>query len=333
VSTHTTAPRESGSPLDALRRLPLPRLGGAAGGPLLALIALIVVLSFLSPVFLTERNLTAVLDQVSGLGIVAVGATLVIVIGGIDLSVGSVLALASMVCGYLFARSGLPMELAIVAALATGAAAGLVNGLLITFGRLPAFVATLAMLSVARGLALLVTNGETIADFPDWFRGLVTDELIGPFSAAHLLLLGTLAAGAAYLRFRPGGRALYAIGGNEEVARLSGVNITAARLRVYTIAGLLAAVAGVLLTARLNSASPIAAQGFELDVIAAVVIGGASLSGGRGTMWGTFVGVLIIGVLRNGLTLIDVTAFLQQVVIGVVIAVAVMSDTLRRRRA
>lgn len=332
MSTHTTTPRES-SPLDALRRLPLPRLGGAAGGPLLALIALIVVLSFLSPVFLTERNLTAVLDQVSGLGIVAVGATLVIVIGGIDLSVGSVLALASMVCGYLFARSGLPMELAIVAALAAGAAAGLVNGLLITFGRLPAFVATLAMLSVARGLALLVTNGETIADFPDWFRALVTDELLGPFSAAHLLLLGTLAAGAAYLRFRPGGRALYAIGGNEEVARLSGVNITAARLRVYTIAGLLAAVAGVLLTARLNSASPIAAQGFELDVIAAVVIGGASLSGGRGTMWGTFVGVLIIGVLRNGLTLIDVTAFLQQVVIGVVIAVAVMSDTLRRRRA
>jgi ribose transport system permease protein len=316
--------------LGALRRLPL--RGGAAGGPLIALIALIVLLSFLSPVFLTERNLTAVLDQVSGLGIVAVGATLVIVIGGIDLSVGSVLALASMVCGYLFARSGLPMGLAIVAALGTGALAGLVNGLLITLGRLPAFVATLAMLSVARGLALLVTNGETIADFPDWFRGLVTDELVGPFSASHLLLLGSLVAGAAYLRFRPGGRALYAIGGNEEVARLSGVNITAARLRVYTVAGLLAGVAGVLLTARLNSASPIAAQGFELDVIAAVVIGGASLSGGRGTMWGTFVGVLIIGVLRNGLTLIDVTAFLQQVVIGVVIAVAVMSDTLGRRR-
>jgi ribose transport system permease protein len=299
---------------------------------LLALIALVVVLSFVSPVFMTGRNLTALLDQVSGLGIVAVGATLVIIIGGIDLSVGSVLALGMMVCAYLFARTGLPMGLAMVAAMATGAAAGAINGLLVTLGRLPSFVATLAMLSVARGFALMITDGETIADFPGWFRGIVTEHAIGPFSGAHLLLVGSLLLGAAYLRYRPGGRALYAIGGNEEVARLSGLNIDRHKLKVFTVAGLLAGVAGILLTARLNSASPISAQGFELDVIAAVVIGGASLSGGRGSMWGTFVGVLIIGVLRNGLTLIDVTAFLQEVVIGVVIAVAVMSDTLRRRK-
>lgn len=313
---------------EALRRV---REGSAAAGPLLALIVLIIILTILSPVFLTEGNLTALLDQVSGLGIVAVGASLVILIGGIDLSVGSVVALAMMVCAYVYARTGIPMSVAIVTAMIAGTTAGFVNGLLITLGRLPAFVATLAMLSIARGLALMITDGQTIAGFPEWFQGIVDQELLGPFTGTHLLLILSFVVCWGYLRFRPGGRALYAIGGNREVARLSGLNIKFHQLKVYMVAGLLAGVAGILLTARLNSASPIVAQGFELDVIAAVIIGGASLAGGRMTMWGTFVGVLIIGVLRNGLTLLDVTSFLQQVVIGVVIAFAVMSDTLRRR--
>ena len=309
-------------------------LGGSlsSGGPLIGLLVLIIVLSLMSPAFLSVSNIFNILQQISVLATLAIGGTMVIISRGIDLSVGSVLALGGAVAGWTFAEAGMPMGIAIVGGLATGGAAGLINGLLITYGRLPPFVATLAMLSMARGAALVVTGGQPISGYPEWFRLVATYDLFGviPLSVLLVALLYVLAW--LYLRYRPVGRALYAIGGNEEVARLSGINVRSAKLKVYTLSGSLAALGGLLLAARLNSAQPNAGFTLELDVIAAVVIGGASLNGGSGTVSGTFVGALIIGVIRNGLNLLGVSSFWQQIVIGAVIAGAVMTDTLRNRK-
>jgi ribose transport system permease protein len=285
----------------------------------------------LSPAFRTVGNAVNIFQQISVLAILALGATAVIITGGIDLSVGSIMALSAITAAWFAATLELPFGFAIVLGLAAGAAAGAVNGLLITKGKLPPFIATLAMLSVARGLTLVISDGRPISGFPSWFRLLVTYRLFGVVPLSVLLVVALYLLGSAYLRLRPSGRALYAIGGNQEVARLSGLRVEREKLKVYTAAGLLAGVGGLVLAARLNSAQPTAGGGVELDVIAAVVIGGASLAGGAGTVAGTLTGALIIGVLRNGLNLLDVSSFWQQVVIGAVIAAAVMVDTLRRR--
>ena len=302
-----------------------------SSGPALGMVLLVVVLAFLSPVFLTVRNLFNVFQQISVLAILALGSTAVIITGGIDLSVGSIVGLSGMVAGWTFVEAGLPMAVAILAALAVAGLVGLLNGVMITAGRLPPFIATLATLSIARGLALIVSDGRPISGFPDWFRTIATYDLFGVVPLSVLLVVVLFLLGGAYLRYRPSGRALYAIGGNEEVARLSGLKVAREKLKVYTAAGVLSGLGGLVLAARLNSAQPTGGQGAELDVIAAVVIGGASLSGGAGTMSGTLMGALIIGVLRNGLNLLDVSSFWQQVVIGAVIALAVMTDTLRKR--
>jgi ribose transport system permease protein len=302
-------------------------------GPALGLIVLAVALTIYSPFFLTKDNLLNVIDQVTVLGILALGMTAVIVIGGIDLSVGAVLALAMMVLGWLSHDGGLPMVLAVIGALVVGSAAGLVNGLLTTYAKLPAFIATLAMLSAARGLANVITDGQQIVGFPGSFDNLASSRLFGWLSATVAVLILLYLAGHAFLRYRANGRALYAVGGSPEVARLAGLKVRRLTIGVYTAAGLLAGVAGVILAMRLDSAQPSAATGYELDTIAAVVIGGASLSGGVGTVGGTALGVLIIGVLRNGLSLMSVSPFVQQIVIGVVIALAVMLDVLRRKEA
>jgi ribose transport system permease protein len=304
-----------------------------SSGPLIGLIILVVVLSIMSPFFLTVNNLLNVFQQISVLSILALGSTAVIITGGIDLSVGSVLGLAGVVLGWVTVTAGLPMWLAIIAALAVAAAVGMLNGVMITGGRLPPFIATLATLSIARGLALIVSDGRPLSGFPSWFRALSSFDLFGVIPLSVLLVLVLYVAGWAYLKYRPSGRALYAIGGNEEVARLSGLRVNREKLKVYTVAGLLSGVGGLVLASRLNSAQPNAGVAAELDVIAAVVIGGASLSGGSGTVGGTLVGALIIGVLRNGLNLLDVSSFWQRVVIGAVIAAAVMTDTLRQRRS
>jgi ribose transport system permease protein len=302
-------------------------------GPALALLVLCVALTIYSPFFLTKDNLLNVIDQVTVLGILALGMTAVIIIGGIDLSVGAVLALAMMVLGWLSHDGGLPVSLAIVGALAAGAAAGAVNGVLTTHAKLPAFIATLAMFSVARGLANVITDGQQIVGFPTSFTNLASSRLLGWVSATVAVLLILYVAGWAFLRYRRNGRALYALGGSQEVARLAGLRTTRLTIAVYTVTGLLAGLAAVILAMRLDSAQPSAATGYELDTIAAVVIGGASLSGGVGTVTGTALGVLIIGVLRNGLSLMSVSPFVQMVVIGVVIALAVMLDVLRRKEA
>ncbi|MGB3684154.1 MAG: ABC transporter permease [Rubrobacteraceae bacterium] len=301
-------------------------------GPLGGLILLSVVMSFLSPFFLTFNNLFNVGTQIAVIAILAFGQTFVIVSGGIDLSVGSVLGLAGIVFGWATAVAGLPLTVALALGLGAGAAAGLTNGLLITLGNLPPFIATLAMLSAARGLALVISNGQPLNPIPETLQTLGSGDLFGFIPLPVILMLVMWAVTIGVLRSTYPGRCMYAIGGNEEATRLSGINVFNQKLFIYTISGLFSAVAGILLTARLASAQPQAGFTFELDAIAAVVIGGASLAGGVGSGTGTLIGALILGVLRNGLNLLNVSPFWQQVVIGAVIALAVMTDTLRRRR-
>jgi ribose transport system permease protein len=301
------------------------------GGPLIGLVLLCVIFSLTTDVFLTWRNALNVIDQITVLGILAIGMTAVIVIGGIDLSVGSILAFSMMMMGWLYQSVGVPLGLAIVAGLLVGAACGLVNGLLITRAKLPPFIATLTMMSVGRGLANIITEGRQIVGYPDWFTNLSTVRHFGFLSVTVAIFIVLSIISWAILRYTTIGHSLYAIGGSPEVARLAGIRVRQLTMSVYALSGLLAGLASVALACRLNSSQPSAGTGYELDTIAAVVIGGASLNGGVGGIRGTVVGVLIIGVLRNGLNLRGVSPLVQQIVIGVVIALAVAADTLRRR--
>jgi ribose/xylose/arabinose/galactoside ABC-type transport system permease subunit len=298
-------------------------------GTLVGLCLLSILLSILSPHFLSVSNLRNVLEQTAINAVVAVGMTFVIVSGGIDLSVGSIVAFSGVLLASALA-AGAPAPAAIAAGVAAGALCGLANGLLVTRGRLPPFIATLGMMSVARGAALVFTEGRPISGFDTGFRSLATGRVLGlptpvlvvalVYAAAHLLLTRT--------RF---GRYVYAIGGNEEATRLSGVAVRFHKTMVYVLCGTTSALAAVLLTSRLNSAQPIAGMMYELDAIAATVIGGTSLLGGSGSLGGTLVGALIMGVLRNGLNLLGVSSYLQQIVIGAVIIVAVLVDSLLKR--
>ncbi|WP_064705197.1 ABC transporter permease [Rhizobium bangladeshense] len=310
----------------------LGKLKGATG-PLVGLLALCIFLSFSTDTFLSVRNGLNILDQITVLGIMAVGMTFVILIGGIDLSVGSALALAMMVMGWTANVAGLPLLVGIAFALIASAVCGLIVGLLVTQFRVPAFIATLAMMSAARGVANMITDGQQIVGFPDWFMMLAIDRHFGVITATVFLMLAVVGAAWLFLHFRSDGRMLYAVGGNPEVARLAGINVPLVTISVYVVSAVLAGLAGVVLAARLDSVQPSSGLGYELDTIAAVVIGGTSLSGGAGGIGGTLIGVLIIGVLRNGLNLLNVSPFLQQVIIGIVIVLAVGAETIRRRRA
>jgi ribose transport system permease protein len=299
-------------------------------GPLIGLIVVVLILSYLSPYFLTARNIVNILSQVSDIGIMAAGSALVIITGGIDLSVGAVLATSLMVNAWLYRYMGMPFPLAVIAGLLVGTFIGLINGALSTYGRIQPFVATLATMSACSGFALFITDGSPITGFPDWYTSLTSIRILGiPFEA--IILVAIYLVAAFWLRFRPIGRALYAVGGNEEVARLSGLNVQRIRVGVYAVAGFLAALAGVIVGSRLDSAQPTAGVNDLLSVIAVVVIGGASLAGGAGSMLGTFIGLLTIGVLRNGMGLLNVSPNLQPVVIGVAIIMAVLTD--RRTRS
>lgn len=308
------------------RRLP------TFAGPLAALIVLCVILTFMSPTFLTLANIFNIGQQVAILAVLAIGGTAVIMLGGIDLSVGSVLALSGAFVGVLHVTHGMNVWLAAGVALIVGLACGLANGSLIVFGGLPPFIATLAMMSIARGLGLVVLEGRPLSGYPDSFRFLTNFYVGGWLPTSVILAVVLMTLAALYFRWAASGRGLFALGANYEVARLSGLPVRRMTLGVYAVAGLLAGVGGAMTTARLGSAQPVAGDGIELDVIAAVVIGGASLAGGYGSIIGTAVGVLIIGVLRNGLNLLNVSSFWQQVVIGCVIALAVLIENLRQRR-
>lgn len=303
-----------------------------ATGPLIGLILLCLFLTVATDTFFSVRNFLNVLDQITVLGIMAVGMTLVILIGGIDLAVGSVMALAMMVLGYLNVIAGLPMSLAIPLALLAASLNGLIAGLLITRFNVPAFIATLAMMSVARGLANMITNGQQIIGFPPWFNIMAIVRFGGFLTLTVAVMLAVFILGLLYQRYRHGGRILYAIGGNAEVARLAGINVQRATILVYVVCSFLAGLSGMVLAARLDSVQPSSGVSYELDAIAAVVIGGTSLSGGTGGIGGTIIGVLIIGILRNGLNLLSVSPFMQQVIIGAVIVLAVTAETYRKRR-
>ena len=307
-----------------------PSLRGATG-PLIGLVVLCLFLTVATDTFFSIRNFLNVLDQITVLGIMAVGMTLVILIGGIDLAVGSVMALAMMVLGYLNVVAGVPMWLAIPLALVAGSLNGLIAGLLITRFNVPAFIATLAMMSVTRGIANMITNGQQIIGFPSWFNTMAIVRFGGFLTLTVAVMLVVFAIGLLYQRYRHGGRILYAIGGNAEVARLAGINVKRATVLVYVVCSALAGLSGMVLAARLDSVQPSSGVSYELDAIAAVVIGGTSLSGGTGGIGGTIIGVLIIGVLRNGLNLLSVSPFMQQVIIGAVIVLAVTAETYRKR--
>ncbi|NOT62596.1 MAG: ribose ABC transporter permease [Acidobacteria bacterium] len=297
---------------------------GRQFGTLAGLLVLCLVLWALTPHFLTVSNLLNVAQQTTLVAIVAVGMTFVIITAGIDLSVGSLLAFAGVVMASLLQR-GLPLAPALLIGLLTGAAGGVLNGLLITFGRLPPFITTLGMMSMARGAALVFTDGRPVSGFSDTFRWLAVGELWHIPAPVIIMLLVYVLAHFTLTRTKLG-RYAYAIGGNEEAATLSGVNVRLYKTLVYGLSGALSALAAIILTARLNSAQPIAGMMYELDAIAATVIGGTSLTGGSGTVVGTLIGALIIGVLRNGLNLLDISSFVQQIVIGAVIVVAVLLD-------
>ena len=309
---------------------------------LIALALMVLALSLLSDRFFTPDNGWNILRQISVNLCLSIGMTLIILAGGIDLSVGAILALAGAVAaGFLkngVALSALSVRLeftvsgAVLAGLLVGAAAGGFNGLMITRFRLPPFVATLGMFSIARGLTMLWTGGFPITGLGPTFGFLGTGIFLGIPMPVWIsgTLVGVFVVLTRKTRF---GRYIYAVGGNERAARLTGLPVDRIKLGVYTLGGLLAGAAGLIVTARLDSAQPNAGLGYELDSIAAVVIGGTSLSGGRGSVFGTVLGCLIIGVLNNGLFLLDVSPFWQQVVKGFVILAAVAIDRMSSREA
>ncbi|PZE76259.1 ABC transporter permease [Curtobacterium sp. MCBD17_019] len=300
----------------------------ADNGALVGLVVLCIALFIATPDFLTGRNIINIGIQVSTVAVLAFGVTFVIVAGGIDLSVGSVAALSAMVSGWFFSTAGLPGWLALLGGLVAGLLAGVVNGLAGAYGKLPSFIATLAMLSVARGLTLVISDGNPVPTSPQVsFLG----GDIGPVPVPIIVLVLAALVASFILNRTVLGRSMYAVGGNAEAARLSGLPVKGIVVIVFGLSGLFAALAGLLLAGRLDSAQPQAASGYELDAIASVVIGGASLAGGVGRISGTFIGALVLVVIRNGLNLLNVSSFWQQVVIGLVIALAVGVDVLRRK--
>ncbi len=298
-------------------------------GIVLALLGLCVVLSFLSPYFLTVNNLLNVLLQASINLIVAIGMTFVITSGGIDLSVGSIVALAGIIMA-LALNAGTGLLLACLAALVVGAGIGAGNGLLITRFRLPPFIVTLGTMSIVRGMALIISDGRPVYGLPQEQLRIISGS-IGPVPIP--VIIAAIVAVIAYfvMNHTTIGEYTVAIGGNEEAARLSGINVKRFKVIIYGISGLMCGLAGIILTARLSAAEPIAGALYELDAIAATVIGGTSLMGGQGSITGTVVGALLMSVLRNGLNLLNIQSYYQQVVIGTVIIAAVALDMLRKR--
>jgi ribose transport system permease protein len=299
-------------------------------GTLIGLFGLVLIFWILSPYFLTVSNLLNITQQTSINAIIAVGMTFVIISAGIDLSVGSIMAFSGVVMASCL-HAGLPIALAVIIGLFIGFLCGLVNGLLISYGNLPPFIATLGMMSVARGAALLYTDGKPISGFSDSFRSVSTGEFLS-IPVPVIIMIAVYLIAAFVLNRTRLGRYTYAIGGNEEASILSGINTKYIKTIIYGLGGMLSGFAAILLTARLNSAQPIAGIMYELDAIAAVVIGGTSLMGGEGRISGTLIGALIMQVLRNGLNLIGVSSFIQQTIIGSVIIIAVLIDMLLKKK-
>lgn len=291
----------------------------------LVMIALGTLLAISSPNFLSSGNVYNLMDQCVIVGLVAIGQTFVILIAGIDLSVGAITAVAGVVLGTLLTQAHIPLPIAIVVGVITGALIGLLNGLLIAKFKLAAFIVTLGMMSIGRSIAQVITDGSSISDLPDAYGELANFSFMG-IPATFIFLIAMFALAWYYLNYTKGGRTIYAIGSNIEAARAAGLKVGFYSVLAYVLAGALSAMAAVLLGARIMSIDPLAGTGLELDSIAAVVIGGASLFGGRGSMIGTLFGVLIMVFIRNGLNLMGVGPYWQGTAIGAVILIAVLIE-------
>ena len=300
-------------------------------GIVIALLLIILLLSIISPNFLTFNNIMNVLRQVSINGLLALGATFVILTAGIDLSVGAVLAFSGVVTASLVQGGAYPDWVAILAGLAAGLVLGLINGIVVAKWYVAPFIVTLGMMSAPRGLTFVYSDGRPIPGLSDSFKWIGGGTLLGVPVPVWILLIVFLISTFVLYRTRIG-RYVYAVGGNEESAVISGVNVKRVKIFVYAISGLLAGLAGIILTSRVTSGLPQAGQSYELDAIAAVVIGGTSLNGGKGKLWGTMIGVLLIGVINNGLDLLNVSSYYQLIVKGLVIAIAVLIDSQKSRK-
>jgi inositol transport system permease protein len=299
-------------------------------------------MSVLSPAFLKTRNLLNVVRQISVIGLIGMGVTIVIITTGIDLSSGSVIALSAVVAASFAQKAGwaaamypglagkLPVIVSVLAGILVGVICGFINGWTIARFKIPPFIATLGMMTVARGFALLYSDGRPVSSLTDSYNFIGQGEVFGiPFPI--LILITRAVVTHIMLNNTKFGRYIYAIGGNEQAARISGLDVGKLLIMIYTFAGFLSGLAGVVLSSRISSGQPGLGAGYELDAIAAAVIGGTSFSGGIGTVWGTMVGALIIGVLNNGLDLLNVSAYWQQIVKGMIIVAAIILDERKNR--
>lgn len=310
-------------------------------GIFVVFLVMVVSLSVMTPSFLTTRNLLNVVRQISVIGLIAMGVTMIIITTGIDLSSGSVIALAAVIASSLAQRpgweaakfpelAGLPVIVPVIAGITVGLLAGFINGTIIAKTKIPAFIATLGMMTVARGAAFLYTDGRPVSNLTSEYTFIGQGEIFGIPVPIYILVTMAIIVHVLLNNTRLG-RYIYAIGGNEQAALVSGINVNKVRIFVYSFAGFLTGMAAIVLSSRINTGQPGLGTGFELDAIASAVIGGTSLSGGVGTIPGTMVGALIIGVLNNGLDLLNVSSYWQQVVKGLIIVGAVIFDERKNR--
>ncbi|OPH60041.1 ribose ABC transporter permease [Paenibacillus ferrarius] len=297
----------------------------------IALVVLMIVLSFIAPSFLTSKNLLTVLLQSSLNSIVAVGMTFIIISGGIDLSVGAIVALSAAVMGELVVNQGVNPYIGLLIPLVIGVAVGWIHGVVITKFNINPFIVTLGAMTIWRGAALVFVQGRTIYGLPDAITWL-GQGYVGPIPVAVLLTAVVYLVAWFLLTRTKIGMYTYSIGGNEKASRLSGIHTDRAKIFIYAFGGLLCGLTGIIVAGRINGTSALVGNGYELDAIAAVVIGGTSLAGGRGVIWGTLIGAIIMGVIRNGLNLLNVSPYYQLIIIGIVIVAAVGLDSLKQKK-
>lgn len=296
----------------------------------LVFILILALLDVARPGFITFSNVSLIFLQATTRAILAIGEMLVIISGGIDISVGTVMSLAMVTMGVSVIDGGMPMELGFLIAIGAGALMGSVNGFLVAFARLPSFIVTLGTLGIAQGMALMISNGRSLYGFPPGFDLIAGGTVLGiPVAVIILAVFAVIMLGVFYET--KVGRYAFTMGGNEEATRRAGINLRAYKVAIFAISGATAGLASIILASRIDSAHPGIGFGYELDAIAAVVIGGGSLMGGRGTVWGAIIGALIMAEIRFGLNVLGMSPFIQQIVVGVILIAAVYIDTLRTR--
>lgn len=298
---------------------------------LIGFFVLCIIFSVVSEEFLSLTNVSNIIRQVSINGILAVGMTFVILTGGIDLSVGSVMALTGTIMAGMMINVGLPPLAAVLVGIILGAVIGYINGAFTAYARIPAIIVTLAMMEIARGAALLYTGGYPLSGLPASYSFIGQGYLFGVIPMPAVIMIIVFVVAYIILNHLPLGRYIYAIGGNEEAVRLSGIKVKRIKASVYLISGITAGIAGAIMSSRLSSGQPMAGEGYELDAIAAVVLGGTSIAGGRGHIFGTLLGALLLGVLSNGLNLLGVSPYVQRVLKGAIIIGAIYYSSIRQK--